>query len=191
MTDLLEMPEVRRRISPISVEEYHQFGEYNVNRRRTELIRGIVLEKPRKTPWYSSIAVHLVAIGMRLKLPGIIVYASSPLTFCDSEPEPDLSIIRGEASDFDQRHPSTAALAIEVVDGSAELERELASMYAEAGVEEYWIVLGHESAVEVYRLPVNGVYREKTVIEGNVFLTCQGVPEFTVSLDELFSREAS
>ena len=40
-------------------------------------------------------------------------------------------------------------------------DRENASLYAEAGVAEYWIVLGESKAVEVYRRPESGVYQEK------------------------------
>jgi len=43
---ILEIPEVRRRVSPLSVEEYHQLGEFNENARRTELFRGIVQLEP-------------------------------------------------------------------------------------------------------------------------------------------------
>ncbi len=45
MTAILEIPEVRQRVSPLSVEEYHRLGEFNERGRRTELIHGIVIEK--------------------------------------------------------------------------------------------------------------------------------------------------
>ena len=45
MSAILKMPEVRHRISRLSVEEYHRLHEFNENGRRTELIRGIVLER--------------------------------------------------------------------------------------------------------------------------------------------------
>jgi len=48
--EILEIPEVRRRISPLSVEEYHKLGEFNENGKRTELIRGIVIQKMSKPP---------------------------------------------------------------------------------------------------------------------------------------------
>ena len=44
MTAILDIPEVRQRVSRLSVEEYHRLGEFNENGRRTELIRGIVIE---------------------------------------------------------------------------------------------------------------------------------------------------
>jgi len=50
MTAILELPEVRERVSPLSVEEYHRLGEYNEHGRRTDLIRGIIIQKMSKTP---------------------------------------------------------------------------------------------------------------------------------------------
>ena len=52
-------------------------------------------------------------------------------------------------------------------------DRENASLYAEAGVAEYWIVLG-TAAVEVYRRPENGTYQEKRLYSRGEFLP--GVP---------------
>jgi len=110
----------------------------------------------------------------------------APLTLRDSEPEPDISVVRGADSDFIQAHPNTASLLIEIAVSSAELDRELAFLYAEAGVEEYWIVLADKRAVEVFRRPVEGVYQEKIGIEGSASLASAAVPGFTVSLKELF-----
>ncbi|HEU0040117.1 MAG TPA: hypothetical protein VFR76_12670 [Verrucomicrobiae bacterium] len=42
MSAILKIPEVRRRVSPLSVEEYHRLDESNERGRRTEL-RGIVI----------------------------------------------------------------------------------------------------------------------------------------------------
>ena len=47
---ILELREVRQRISPLPVAAYHRLEEFNENGRRTELIRGIVIEKMSKSP---------------------------------------------------------------------------------------------------------------------------------------------
>jgi Uma2 family endonuclease len=187
MNPILELAEARRRISPISVEEYHRFGEYNINRKRTELVRGIVLEKPRKTPRHSYMAMGLVTLALRVVPSGFHARINDPLTFRDSEPEPDLAVVRGSDDDYWEAHPSTAALAIEIVDGSPELERALASMYAEASVDEYWIVLAAEGAVEVYRRPVNDAYEEKFSAVSGENLTCMSVPNLAIPVHEIFN----
>jgi len=61
-----------------------------------------------------------------------------PLTLADSEPEPDLAIVRGDETNFAQQHPTTAALVVEIAVTSAAEDRSLATLYASAGVEEYW-----------------------------------------------------
>ena len=59
MTTILEIPEVRQRVSPLSVAEYHRLSEYNERGRRTELIRGIIIQKMAKSPLHSYIAKRL------------------------------------------------------------------------------------------------------------------------------------
>ena len=186
MSAILELPEVRRRVSPLSVEEYHQLGEYNGHGKRTELIRGIIIEKMSKSPRHSTIVSLLYRLLLARLPAGFTVRQEQPLTFVDSEPEPDISVVRGRESDFADAHPTTAELVIEVAVSSPALDREIASLYAEAGVKEYWIVLGRERQVEVYRDPENGRYQETLLVGGNDTLECPSVPGLRIQMAELF-----
>jgi len=76
---------------------------------------------------------------------------------------------------------------VEVSVTSAALDRENASLYAEAGVAEYWIVLGAERQVEVYRQPENGVYRQQRLYAAGETLPCESVPGLSVTLDDWFA----
>lgn len=183
---MLDIPEVRARISPVTVEQYRQFPELNANGRRTELIRGIIIEKMSKSPLHSSIARRLFKLLQDGLPAGFLLLREDPLTFADSEPEPDLAIVRGTEADFANQHPSTAALVIEIAVTSAAEDRSVASLYAESGVEEYWIVLPVERKVEVYRRPEGAAYLEHTIAEGDVALECGSVPGVRVHLAELF-----
>ena len=186
-TALLEIPEFRRRVSPVTVEQYHQFPEYNENGRRTELIRGIVIEKRSKSPLHCTILHHL-SESLRAALPeNFVLFQQDPLTLADSEPEPDIALVRGSLRDYRSHHPTTAALVIEIAVTSAAEDRALAALYAEAGVEEYWIVLPRERQIEVHRQPGGGTYAERTVIEGDAVLACASVPGVRVALGELFA----
>ena len=186
MTAILEIPEVRQRVSRLSVAEYHRLEEFNKNGKRTEFIRGIVFEKMSKSPLHATIVTRLFKLLLRVLPPGYTARVEQPLTLADSEPEPDISVMRGQDSDFKNAHPATAALVIEIAVSSAGLDRELALLYAEAGVEEYWIVLGQEQSVEVYRVPVNGVYQEKTTSFADATIISSSVPSVTVPLREIF-----
>src|SRR6266511_3825783 len=141
MAAILEIPEVRQRVSPLSVEEYHRLGEFNGNGRRTELVRGIVIEKMSKSPLHRILASRLYNLLLARLPDGLSVWKEEPLTLVDSEPEPDISVVRGEEADFRDAHPTTAELVVEIAVTSAALDRANVSLYAEAGVKEYWIVL--------------------------------------------------
>lgn len=185
-SQMLEIPEVRARISPIAVEQYHQFPEFNENGRRTELIRGVVIEKMPKSPLHASIA-KLLYDGLHASVPtGYSVRQDQPLTLRDSEPEPDIAIVRGSVQDYRTSHPATAALVIEIAISSETLDRQKAALYAEAGVEEYWIILPLERRVEVHRHPKGGAYLGHSVSEGNAPLDCASVPSICLSPGELF-----
>src|SRR5437016_1542026 len=144
MAAILEIPEVRQRVSPLTVEEYHRLDEFNENRRRTELIRGIVIQKMSKSPLHSSLAKRLYDLISAVLPEGLVVRREDPIALADSEPEPDIAVVRGSAADFFKAHPTSAELVIEVAVSSPALDRENASLYAEAGVKEYWIVLANE-----------------------------------------------
>jgi Uma2 family endonuclease len=186
MSAILELAEVRERVSPLSVEEYHRLGEYNENGRRTELIRGIVIEKMSKSPRHSSLSTQLYKRILLVLPEGYTARKEEPLTCVDSEPEPDISVLRGNDTDFAASHPRTAELVIEIAVHSAALDREMASLYAEAGVKENWIVLGSERQVEVYRQPENGAYVRKLLVGVGEDLVCESVTGFVIALAELF-----
>jgi len=187
MSAILEIPEVRQRVSRLSVEEYHRLDEFNHNGRRTELIRGIVIEKMSKSPLHRILASRLYQLLLALLPEGYSVWKEEPLTLTDSEPEPDISVTRGRESDFAESHPTTAELVIEGAVSSATLDRENASLYAEAGVKEYWIVLAPERRVEVYRQPENGRYRESLQFGSNETLQRASVPAVRISISDLFA----
>ena len=186
MSAILEIPEVRQRVSPLSLEEYHRLDEFNENGRRTELIRGIVIEKMAKSPLHRWIANRLYDFIVSLRLRGLLVFKEEPLTLSDSEPEPDISLVRGTEADFQGAHPGTAELVVEIAVTSPALDRENASLYAEAGVKEYWIVLGNERRIEVYRRPENGRYLDQAVFGPDDIAQCASVPEVRLRAGDLF-----
>jgi Uma2 family endonuclease len=185
--DLLDHPDVRAHVSPISVEQYHQFPEFNQNGRRTELIRGVIFEKMPKSPLHANVAKYLYD-RLLVSLPeGFAVRGDQPLTLLDSEPEPDVAVVLGRESDYWDRHPETALLVIEVAITTVNLDREKVALYGEAGVREYWIVLPRERKVEVYRQPKGDTFAEKRILTSGL-LACESVPAVSFDLDELFAR---
>jgi len=94
--------------------------------------------------------------------------------------------VRGTEADFVTGQPTTAELVVEVAVSSPALDRANASLYAEAGVNEYWIVLGSEQKVEVYRRPENGRYVEACLFGLNDTLECSAIPAVRIRVADLF-----
>jgi Uma2 family endonuclease len=72
----------------------------------------------------------------------------------ESEPEPDLAVVPGSFRDYEAAHPSRPVLVVEISETSLALDRvHKGSLYARAGLPDYWIVNLPEHALEVYRDP--------------------------------------
>lgn len=72
----------------------------------------------------------------------------------DSEPEPDVCVVPGSARDYEGGHPGTAALVLEVADTTLSMDRGVkASLYASAGIPDYWVLNLRDRVLEVFRDP--------------------------------------
>ena len=188
MAEILDLAEARERVLRWSVDEYEHLVESGVIRKSLELVRGIIVERMSKSPLHRALAKWIYD-RFQLQLPaGFVAFLESPLRLADSEPEPDVAVVRGREEEFRRTHPTGAELVIEVAVSSAALDRESSSLYAEAGVREYWIVLGGERSVEVYRKPVGGVYQQKRFYREDEMLICEARPELALSLREMFAE---
>jgi len=98
-------------------------------------------------------------------------------------------VVRGTEAEFFCAHPSTAELVVEVAVSSPVLDRENAALCAEAGVNEYWIVLGPTRQIEVYRQPEAGRYREVRVLALEDSIECACVPGIQLKVAGLFTHE--
>ena len=142
-------------IARFSVDQYHrmiQSGAFTEDD-RFELIEGWVVTKMAKGPAHEYVTGRADEILRELVPRGWHVRNQAPITLGDSEPEPDLSIARGERGAFRDRHPgaSDVALVVEVSDTTLATDRLKARVYAASGIAEYWIVNLSERCVEVYR----------------------------------------
>jgi Uma2 family endonuclease len=87
---------------------------------------------------------------------GWSVDAQEPLTTADSEPEPDVAVIRGLREDYVDRHPGPedVGLVVEVAEASLDRDRGWKKrIYAAAGISVYWIVNLVDREVEVWTRP--------------------------------------
>ena len=184
----VEVPVRGAQVWPLSVAAYHALGEAGLIPKRTELLYGFVYHKMSKSPFHSFLLQFLQEILLRAVLPGHTVRTEQPITCPDSEPEPDLSVVKGLKEDFRDKHPHTAELVIEICVSSHEYDRAKLRAYASAGVKECWLVLGPEKQIEVHRRPAGDHFSERTVHGPGGRLISATAPEFSVELDALFAK---
>jgi Uma2 family endonuclease len=173
---------------PLSVAAYHVLGETGLIPKNTELLYGFVYTKMSKSPLHSALVRRLKDLLEQAMSPGRFLDSEQPISCKDSEPEPDLAVLRGAKEDFWSQHPHTAELAIEVCVTSHDYDRSKLRAYATAGVKECWLVLGPEKQIEFYRQPKDGQFTEHTLHGPGGALTSAALPEFTLSLDGLFAK---
>jgi Uma2 family endonuclease len=120
-----------------------------------ELIGGeLIVAEPQGSRHFA--AIRAVEEALRAAFgAGWDVRTQGPLALDEeSEPEPDVAVVPGTFRDYVAGHPSRPVLVVEVSETSLALDRgRKSSLYARAGVGEYWIVNLVDHVVEVSREP--------------------------------------
>jgi Uma2 family endonuclease len=141
-----------------SVDEYHRMIERGILNQEepVELLQGWIVPRMSRKPPHDAI-LDIANELVRGQLPeGWRLRVQSAITTADSEPEPDLAVVRGPANRYLTRHPSPkeVALVIEISESSLEKDRnEKGPVYAAAGIPWYWIINLVDQVIEVYSEP--------------------------------------
>jgi Uma2 family endonuclease len=186
MESILDAPSARQATYQLSVEHYHQLNEVGLLQNNVELLDGYLIKKMPKSPLHTFICQWLIEALRRVIQAGFVIRQEQPITTVSSEPEPDLSVVRGTSADYREQHPRTAEFVIEVAVNTEEIDSRKAALYAEAGVKEYWIVEPRSKRITVFRCPLGRAYEQSTVFEGAQSVSCATLPGFEVSLPALF-----
>lgn len=141
-----------------SVAEYQQMIQVGIltDEDKVELLDGYVVLKMPRNPVHDARIQKLtrllfVALPLRWDL-----RVQLAITLAESQPEPDIALVRGVAEDYETRHPvaDNVGLVVEVSDSSLLRDRdEKAPIYAAARIPEYWIVNLVDHVIEVYSNP--------------------------------------
>jgi Uma2 family endonuclease len=140
-----------------SKAEYHRLGELGFfHRQRVELIEGELMVFSPQNALHGEIVDLVDDVLSQTFGAGYRVRCQLPVDPGQTtEPEPDIAVVAGSRRQFLTAHPTTAELIVEVADTSLAYDRgRKGSLYARAGVREYWVVNLVDNQVEVYRDPV-------------------------------------
>ena len=173
-----------KRILRYDIETYHKLGASGAIPRNTELIHGVIIHKMTISPIHRKIVNKLRNILEKVIPKGFIVLQESPISIKDSEPEPDISIVKGSYDDYGDEHPNTAELVIEVAYSSLEDDLEKANIYASANVTFYWILDIQNKKTHVFHTPKNNQYMVHTVFDSSIKIKIPHI-EKEISLSEI------
>jgi Uma2 family endonuclease len=120
-----------------------------------ELLGGhLVVAEPQGAAHYTAIVKTARALQAAFGA-AWYVRTQGPIGLDDeSEREPDVAAVPGSVEDYGRAHPSRVVLIVEVAEASLAIDRQhKGSLYARAGLPDYWIVNLVDRVLEIYREP--------------------------------------
>jgi Uma2 family endonuclease len=145
----------------------------SVHDRKVMLIDGEILVMPAPGP-LASISQQLVENWLRtVFLPDqYSIRGQLGMSFgTNTDPEPDIAVVEGPPRAH-ARHPRTALLIVEIADPSLAMDLgQKASLYAAAGIADYWVIDVNDRRLHLFRDPqpdptakYGAAYRQATVL---------------------------
>ena len=182
-----------------TIDEYHKLidlGFFTAND-RIELIRGEIIEMaPKRTPhsvcnsdlWKQL--YELIGKQAEIRVQEPIILPSN------SEPEPDVVIAQKKFDNYLAAHPTAEdiILIIEISDSTLKYDRETKlSLYAEARINDYWIVNLLDNRLEVYSKPFSDAqgkfdYRTKNIVLPDEKIAIPGFINIDLELASIFTK---
>lgn len=171
-----------------SVEEYHLMIESGLlTDKAVELLDGEIIEMSPEREEHSYTNDDVAEL-LREKLRGLAkIRESHPITLDNSEPEPDIAVVRLPNIRYIEHHPYPQDIywLIEVSNKTLATDLNRKSVtYARNSIPEYWVIdLVHKKLI-VHTRPVNNKYSQvKEYSSGTV--SSVAFPNIAIALDRL------
>lgn len=174
MTTIIQSIQTQNQLLPLSVhrfsvKQYHQMigaGVF-VGDEHCELLEGWIVDTYICSPPHATTITIARDLLLQQMPEGWRLRVRSSVTTSDSEPQPDLAVVRGHARRYVRAHPGPRdiALIVEVSDQIYFANKVFKRLvYARARIPIYWIINLTEAQVEVYSQPKAGknpAYRQR------------------------------
>jgi Uma2 family endonuclease len=182
-----------RRFSRAEYERLIELGVFQPGE-AIELIGGeLMVAEPQGAAHYTAIMKTARALGAAFGS-GWHARTQGPIGLDDdSEPEPDVAVVPGSPDDYSRAHPSRPVLTVEVAESSLGFDRQRkGSLYARAGLQDYWVLNLVGRVLEVYRepspdaaAPFGWRYARREVFDASVRVTPLAAPGSSVAVAQL------
>jgi Uma2 family endonuclease len=174
-----------------TVKQYHQMAEAGILTEddRVELIRGEIVEMTPIGRRHAACVDRLNEMFILRLAQATIVRVQNPVELDDnSEPQPDLVLLRRRADFYEAGHPQAEdiLLLVEVADATVETDRDVKILlYANSGIAEVWLVDINAQCLEVYRQPSENGYQIIQKYYRGQTVTIQAFSEVSFTVDEV------
>jgi len=180
-----------------TIEEYHRLAELGFFHEddRIELIRGEIMQMAAKGTPHTTCCRDLLEALAGLVAGRAKLQCQDPIVLpSNSEPEPDFAILRKRADNYLSAHPnpSDVLLVIEIADSTLKYDQEIKlSLYAEAGISDYWTFNLVENHLEAYSEPYQELqgkfgYSLKRIILPTKEITLPCFSDLSLDLSKVF-----
>ncbi|MBD2182639.1 Uma2 family endonuclease [Planktothrix sp. FACHB-1355] len=174
-----------------TVKEYHLMVNAGILKEddRVELIKGEIIQMSPIGRFHAACVDRLIELFI-LRLGSLVnVRGQNPVELNDnSEPQPDLALLRRRADFYESGHPQTQdiLLIIEVADTTVESDREVKiPLYAASGIVEVWLVNIPAECIEVYRQPSANGYQSVQIFQRGQSIFIEAFPDVSFTVDEI------
>lgn len=174
-----------------TVAQYHRMIESGIltDRDQVELLKGEIIEMS-PVGWRHAACVDRLTELFVLQLASrAIVRSQNPVRLSDdSEPQPDLALLRRREDFYQTGHPGPEDLflVVEVSDTTIDFDREVKiPTYAEEGIAEVWLVDLNAQCIEVFQQPAGNGYQQTQQFRNNQTLSIAAFPEIQFSVGQI------
>lgn len=178
----------------ITVEHYYRMAEAGLFApdERLELINGEIVDMPPMGSRHAATLEHLGAMLSAAVGERAIVRQQLPVRLRDdSEPEPDIAVVKARADRYSSAHSAAAdvLLLVEVSDVTLRYDLEVKlPLYARCAIPEVWIIDLTGSRVRFNGSPVDGRYRRVSASTEPALTPLGALSGVAVDLSGLLSR---
>ena len=179
---------VRRRFT---VDEYHLMARTRILQEddRLELLEGDIVEIAPIRSRHAACVRRLNRIVSQRVRDRAIVSVQNPVRLSQqSEPQPDLTLLRPRDDFYAVSHPGPedVLLVVEVADTSEDYDRDVKiPPYARSAVKEAWLVDLAGGSIGVHRGPSSEGYRDIGRMGPGQRLAPQSFPDLSIAVDDI------
>ena len=178
-----------------TVDEYHRMAETGIisDDERVELLEGEIWRMSPIGSRHAACVNRLTKLIERFAGDSAIVSVQNPvLLYDDSEPEPDVALLRPRNDFYAGGHPGPhdVLLVVEVADTSQEKDRAVkVPLYMRAGIPEVWLVDLVKGVVEVYTRSENETYEAAKIYARGEYVEAETIPGLRLGVDDVLGEQ--